>query len=44
VDTQLWQRHIAYLQEFLTRTNYADEAARLRVADRLSLAKKTLDR
>jgi hypothetical protein len=42
VDVQLWERHVAYLQKFLTRSHYASEAERLRLAERLAAARKTL--
>jgi len=42
VDAQLWQRHVRYLQGFLTKANYADEAERLGINDRLAQAKQTL--
>ena len=42
VDTRLWQRHIDYLGQFLTKSNYADEAERLSINDRLASARKTL--
>ncbi len=41
-DLALWQRHEKYLQEFLSRENYAGEAARLGLAARLEAARKTL--
>jgi hypothetical protein len=39
----LWARHVRTLEAFLAKANYSDEAARLRVADRLERARKTLD-
>jgi len=42
VDRRLWRRHVDYLERFLKRTNYADEAARLGLAQRLEQARKTL--
>jgi hypothetical protein len=39
VDAKLWQRHLAYLTRFITKPNYADEAARLRIEDRLHQAR-----
>ena len=41
-DRQLWQRHVAYLENFLGKPNYADEAQRLGIAGRLELAKRKL--
>jgi phosphoenolpyruvate carboxykinase (diphosphate) len=41
-DVQLWQRHVAYLETFLTRTHYADEAERLGIKGRLAHAKQNL--
>jgi hypothetical protein len=38
VDIQLWRRHVNYLEAFLAKPNYADEAARLGVPDRLRRA------
>jgi len=42
IDSSLWQRHIGYLKTFLKKSNYADEAARLQIADRLARAEKRL--
>ena len=42
VDCRLWQRHIGYLQSFLKKSNYAEEAARLEIASRLARAEKSL--
>jgi hypothetical protein len=44
VDLGLWRRHTAYLKEFLHRTNYAGEAARLGIAGRLAAAELELAR
>jgi hypothetical protein len=41
VDRKLWRRHIEYLEKFLKRQSYADEAERLGIAARLAQAKKT---
>jgi phosphoenolpyruvate carboxykinase (diphosphate) len=38
VDIQLWRRHVKYLETFLAKPNYAEEAARLGVPDRLRRA------
>jgi hypothetical protein len=43
VDRKLWSRHVEYLDKFLKRASYADEAARLGIAGRLTRARKTLD-
>jgi hypothetical protein len=37
-DLRLWHRHATYLQNFLKKQNYAEEAARLRIQDRLEAA------
>jgi len=42
IDRQLWRRNVDYLDKFLKRASYADEAARLGIADRLSQARKML--
>ena len=42
VDHQLWQRHVRYLETFLTKSVYADEAARLGIRSRLAEARQTL--
>jgi hypothetical protein len=44
VDIQLWRRHVKYLEAFLAKPNYADEAERLGVADRLRQAWDHLNR
>jgi hypothetical protein len=41
-DTKLWQRHVAYLEKFLARSNYAEEAERLGIGDRLERARAQL--
>jgi hypothetical protein len=38
-DKQLWQRHVAYLENFLSKPNYAEEAARLDIPARLEIAR-----
>lgn len=43
-DVEMWRRHVAYLEKFLGKQNYADEAARLGVKDRLGRARVTLER
>jgi phosphoenolpyruvate carboxykinase (diphosphate) len=37
-DVQLWHRHSTYLQNFLQKENYAEEAARLHIKERLETA------
>jgi hypothetical protein len=44
IDLQLWERHMRYLEEFLARSNYADEAERLGLRARLKLARRTLSK
>ena len=39
IDIQLWQRHTAYLERFLARPSYQEEAKRLGIADRLRFAR-----
>jgi hypothetical protein len=41
-DTALWQRHVDYLQGFLSRESHAREAARLGIEAKLEQAQKTL--
>ncbi len=41
-DRALWRRHVDYLERFMKLTSHADEAARLGIADRLELARWTL--
>jgi hypothetical protein len=43
-ESRLWQRHIRHLEQFLGKSNYADEAIRLGIADRLAKAKHHLQR
>jgi hypothetical protein len=43
VDRRLWRRHIDYLDRFLKKSSYADEAARLGIAGRLASARKMYD-
>ncbi|HVV71177.1 MAG TPA: hypothetical protein VHI52_06715, partial [Verrucomicrobiae bacterium] len=43
VDQRLWRRHVEYLNRFLKKTVYADEAARLGITSRLAKARKTLE-
>lgn len=42
VDVQLWQRHVAYLEDFLGKASHAGEAARLRIGERLDRARHAL--
>jgi hypothetical protein len=42
VDTVLWKRHIDYLEKFLGRSGYGQEAERLGIEHRLHQAKNTL--
>jgi len=37
-DVQLWRRHATYLQDFLKKQNYADEAVRLGIKTKLEAA------
>ena len=43
VDRALWRRHVEYLNQFLRRPNYADVSDRLRIGERLTAARKTLE-
>ena len=43
IDSKLWRRHVEYLDRFSKRASHADEAARLGIADRLALARVTLE-
>jgi hypothetical protein len=43
VDRRLWRRHIDYLDRFLKKSSYADEASRLGIAGRLASARKMYD-
>ena len=44
IDVQLCRRNISALEKFLAKPNYAEEAARLGLATRLSNAKQLLER
>jgi len=44
VDTKLWRRHVGHLEAFLGKPNYSDEAARLKISDRLKQARVELNR
>ncbi len=39
----LWTRHVRTLETFIGKPNYAEEARRLGMADRLDRARRTLD-
>ncbi len=41
-DASLWQRHIDYLTDFLERKSHADEAGRLKVSEKLKIARERL--
>jgi hypothetical protein len=43
-ETQLWHRHVEYLESFLTKPNYAGEARRLQIQQRLANACQRLQR
>jgi phosphoenolpyruvate carboxykinase (diphosphate) len=43
-DQKLWQRHVTTLDKFLARANYAEEAQRLGIEDRLRRARLELER
>ncbi|RTZ61478.1 MAG: hypothetical protein DSZ33_00955 [Gammaproteobacteria bacterium] len=42
-DMELWQRHIAYLGEFLEKESHADVADKLHIKERLEAARKKLE-
>jgi hypothetical protein len=44
VEARLWQRHVRYLERFLRKPNYAEEAIRLAIDDRLERARQELAR
>ena len=41
-ETALWRRHVEYLEAFLGRAGYAEEAKRMRIAERLVVARREL--
>ncbi len=41
IDARLWKRHVQYLEHFLTKSNYAEEAKRLGIKARLKVARQT---
>jgi hypothetical protein len=43
VDQALWKRHVAYLEQALTKPNYQNELRRLRIEERIANAKATLE-
>jgi hypothetical protein len=43
VDAALWRRHLEYLNRFLKKPGYAEEAVRLGIATRLEHARKALE-
>ncbi len=43
IDRALWKRHVECLNQFLRRPNYTDVAEKLRIAERLTAARKTLE-
>jgi hypothetical protein len=42
VDRRLWRQHVDYLDRFLKKANYAEEAERLGIAGRLDRARRML--
>jgi hypothetical protein len=40
IDRRLWRRHTAYLERFLKKSSYADEADRLGIPERLAHARQ----
>jgi hypothetical protein len=44
VDRALWERHLVYLEAFLTRPNYQSELKRLRIHERIEEVKAALVR
>ncbi|NQX02032.1 hypothetical protein HQ447_15345 [bacterium] len=42
IDQALWNRHLAYLETFLTKPNYQSELKRLHIHERIATAKSTL--
>jgi len=43
VDRRLWKRHVEYLNAFLRKPSHEDVAEQLKIADRLSRARKNLE-
>lgn len=44
IDLRLWRRHSDYIEKFLGRPGYSDEAVRLGVRDRLHLARVMVEK
>jgi len=44
IDSRMWSRHTAALRAFLAKTNYAGEAERLGIRNRLEAAEETFDK
>jgi len=42
VDRRLWRRHVDYLERFLKKASYAEEAGRLGIGAKLEQARQTL--
>ena len=42
IDVRLWQRHVEYLEKFLSKSSHMDEANRLGIRSRLMRAKAML--
>ena len=43
IDCALWKRHVAQLNQFLRKPSHEDVAEQLKIADRLTRARKTLE-
>lgn len=43
-DTELWQKHIQYLEKYLTKAGHAETIVEMNVHDRLETARKELER
>lgn len=43
-DRLLWERNVRYMEEFLSKPGYSEEAARLKIKSRLATARKSLKR
>jgi hypothetical protein len=44
VESRLWQQHVRYLERFLSKPNYTEEAIRLGIDDSLERARQELAR
>ena len=42
VDERLWRRHAVYLESFLSKANYTEEARRLGIEHKLDYARRML--